>query len=48
MSKTGRLYALLALCCIPFICSAEDRVVGGDISLIPAYEQAGDQWLDAD
>ncbi|MGM9804322.1 MAG: glycosyl hydrolase 53 family protein [Muribaculaceae bacterium] len=23
------------------------RVVGGDISLVPAYEQAGDQWLDA-
>ena len=23
-------------------------MVGGDISLIPAYEQAGDQWLDAE
>jgi len=24
------------------------RVVGGDISLVPAYESAGDMWLDAD
>lgn len=48
MFKTGRLYALLVLCSVPFVCRAEDRVVGGDISLIPAYEQAGDQWLDAD
>lgn len=25
---------------------AADRLVGGDLSLVPAYEQAGDQWLD--
>ena len=24
------------------------RVVGGDLSLVPAYEAAGDKWLDAD
>ncbi len=24
------------------------RVVGGDISLVPAYEEAGDDWLDAE
>jgi len=24
------------------------RVVGGDLSLVPAYEDAGDKWLDAD
>lgn len=26
---------------------AADRLVGGDLSLVPAYEQAGDKWLDA-
>ena len=48
MCKSSRLYALLLMFCIPFVCRAEGRVVGGDISLIPAYEQAGDQWLDAE
>lgn len=48
MFKSSRLYALLLMFCIPFVCMAEGRVVGGDISLIPAYEQAGDQWLDAE
>lgn len=48
MCKSSRLYALLLMFCIPFVCKAEGRVVGGDISLIPAYEQAGDQWLDAE
>ncbi|MBQ0020646.1 MAG: glycosyl hydrolase 53 family protein [Bacteroidales bacterium] len=24
-----------------------DKLVGGDLSLVPAYEAAGDQWLDA-
>lgn len=48
MLNIGRLFALLLLSCMLLVCRAEDRVVGGDISLIPAYEQAGDQWLDAD
>ena len=48
MCKSSRLYALLLMFCITFVCKAEGRVVGGDISLIPAYEQAGDQWLDAE
>ena len=48
MFKLSRLDALLLMFCIPFVCRAEGRVVGGDISLIPAYEQAGDQWLDAE
>jgi len=48
MFKSSRLYALLLMFCIPFVCRAEGRAVGGDISLIPAYEQAGDQWLDAE
>ncbi len=25
---------------------AQDRLVGGDLSMVPAYEQAGDKWLD--
>lgn len=27
---------------------AQERFVGGDLSMVPAYEQAGDEWLDAD
>ena len=31
------------------VCSTSgQRLVGGDLSLVPAYEQAGDVWLDAD
>lgn len=26
---------------------AQERFVGGDLSMVPAYEQAGDEWLDA-
>lgn len=48
MYKTAKRYVMFLLFCIPFVCRAEDRVVGGDISLIPAYEHAGDLWLDAD
>lgn len=28
--------------------SAQGRFVGGDLSMVPAYEQAGDEWLDKD
>lgn len=32
-----------------FLTSASaQKLVGGDLSLVPAYEQAGDKWLDAD
>lgn len=27
---------------------AQDKLVGGDLSQVPAYEKAGDKWLDAD
>ncbi|MBQ8051790.1 MAG: glycosyl hydrolase 53 family protein [Bacteroidaceae bacterium] len=27
--------------------TAQPRLVGGDLSMVPAYEKAGDQWLDA-
>ena len=34
---------------IALVCStAAQKVAGGDLSLVPAYEQAGDVWLDAD
>ena len=41
----------LLLCLATFLLSpsslhAADRLVGGDLSMVPAYEQAGDQWLD--
>ncbi len=38
------LLLLLAPCALPLY--AADRLVGGDLSLVPAYEQAGDKWLD--
>ncbi len=48
---------LLLLCAVPSLftihyslgntVAAQSRLVGGDLSLIPAYEQAGDKWLDA-
>ncbi len=42
--------AFVAFLCMPVAAAADDsaRVVGGDISLVPAYEEAGDVWLDAD
>lgn len=36
------LFALLTM--LP--AHAVDRIVGGDLSMIPAYEAAGDKWLD--
>ena len=39
---------LLALCCLCGIAAQAQKYVGGDISLVPAYEAAGDVWLDAD
>ena len=28
--------------------TSAQKIVGGDLSLVPAYEQAGDKWLDAE
>ena len=42
-----RLLSLFA-CCMIHAANAQEKVVGGDLSLVPAYEQAGDIWLDAD
>lgn len=41
------LTALAALCSLCPTLGATERIVGGDLSLITAYEEAGDQWLDA-
>lgn len=27
--------------------ASAQKLVGGDLSLVPAYEQAGDKWLDS-
>lgn len=43
MKKT--LYALLLLFVV-LPTYASERIVGGDLSMIPAYESAGDQWMD--
>ena len=39
---------LILLTVLTITISAQDIIVGGDLSLVPAYENAGDQWLDAD
>ena len=43
-----RFYTIMVLLMMLLKASAADvnRLVGGDLSLVPAYEQAGDQWLD--
>lgn len=39
---------LLTLCSLLSLSAVAQKYVGGDISLVPAYETAGDKWLDAD
>ena len=39
---------LLTYFCLLFISAFSQKYVGGDISLVPAYEEAGDKWLDAE
>ena len=42
-----RILLLLAIIISIVNCAfAQDRLVGGDLSMVPIYEQAGDQWLD--
>ena len=38
---------LLTLCCILSLTITAQKYLGGDLSLVPAYEAAGDKWLDA-
>ena len=38
---------LLMVCMVLTTTVSAQKVVGGDLSLVPAYEAAGDQWLDA-
>ena len=43
-----KFYTLFtALFCLTTIGNAQDKILGGDLSLVPAYEAAGDVWLDA-
>lgn len=47
--KKQLLYALIVLLFTGYSIKTEaQKYVGGDLSLVPAYEAAGDQWLDAD
>ena len=38
---------LLTLLAVLSLTVSAQKMVGGDLSLVPAYESAGDQWLDA-
>ena len=38
---------LLIVCIVLTTTVSAQKVIGGDLSLVPAYEAAGDQWLDA-
>ena len=40
--------ALLTLFCLTTLAASAQKLAGGDISLVPAYEAAGDVWLDGD
>ena len=43
-----KFYTLLtALFCLTVTANAQDKILGGDLSLVPAYEAAGDVWFDA-
>jgi len=46
MSKMRKVLLTLIAIAIATTTMAQ-KVVGGDLSLVPAYEAAGDQWLDA-
>ena len=42
-----KFYTLLtALLCLAATANAQDKILGGDLSLVPAYEAAGDRWFD--
>jgi arabinogalactan endo-1,4-beta-galactosidase len=43
-----KIITLTLMMAVTVIASAQQKLVGGDLSLVPAYEAAGDVWLDAD
>ncbi len=45
---TTKSFLVLGLFSALSVCVRAQKVVGGDLSLVPAYEAAGDVWLDAD
>ena len=45
MKNFFKLFAALVLLGAASV-QADDRLVGADLSMVAAYEQAGDQWLD--
>ncbi len=42
-----KIITLTLMMAVTVIASAQQKLVGGDLSLVPAYEAAGDVWLDA-
>ena len=48
MKLTGAIYALLSLAAFYGISTQAQRYVGGDISLLPDYEDAGAKYKDHD
>lgn len=45
MKLTGAIYALLSLAAFYGISTQAQRYVGGDISLLPDYEDAGAKYV---
>lgn len=43
-----KIITLTLMMAVTVITSAQQKLVGGDLSLVPAYEAAGDVWLDAE
>lgn len=48
MKLTGAIYALLSLAAFYGISTQAQRYVGGDISLLPDYEDAGAKYKEHD
>lgn len=46
--RLGGVTMALLLCAQGSHAAQRTKIVGGDLSLVPAYEAAGDKWLDAD
>ena len=46
--KLQKLFTLIACCALFSTGSYAQKIVGGDLSLVPAYESCNDRWHDAD
>ncbi|MBQ9560428.1 MAG: glycosyl hydrolase 53 family protein [Bacteroidaceae bacterium] len=48
MKRLISFFLFLVHCSLFVSVAQTTRIVGGDLSMVPAYEAAGDKWLDAD